>query len=193
MSDNIFKIALKYLHPLDVGFSINAYKSLPFFKKMELTPNDLTGMSIIFGLLSVIFLYRKNPYLASVCSIISYFFDTADGIYARKYNMVTQFGDYLDHISDIIQYIIYIGILVFKYDMLKHKWIIWVLMPLQLFGLSLYLGCIEKIYTKESSKTLAPLRKVCVIDHNKYVKILKYFSPINNLIILYIVTILLVK
>ena len=33
---------------------------------------------------------------------MSYFFDCADGLYARTYNMTTQFGDIYDHSTDVI-------------------------------------------------------------------------------------------
>ena len=29
--------------------------------------------------------------------------DCLDGFYARKYNMTSQFGDYLDHLSDVFK------------------------------------------------------------------------------------------
>ena len=31
--------------------------------------------------------------------LLSYYFDTVDGKFARKYNMATKMGDYLDHTS----------------------------------------------------------------------------------------------
>ena len=191
-SHQIFKVGLKDLHPIDAAVHYNAYRLLPMFKKLNYTPNDLTTESIICGLFSVCFLYRGNAYLAVLSSFMSYFFDVADGLYARRYNMVTKFGDYYDHVSDIIQYILYVGILIYKYNLLDHKLIIRVLLPIQLIGLSLYLGCVEKIYTKESSPTLSIFRRMCIINPKKNVPLLKFFSPMNNLIILYLITILLV-
>ena len=75
MSDKIFKISLKYLHPIDAGFHYNAYNILPFFKEQNYTPNHLTTFSIIFGLSSCYSLYRGYPILTICLSIMSYFFE----------------------------------------------------------------------------------------------------------------------
>ena len=47
-------------------------------------------------------LCNNNYILACIYYFISYFFDVLDGIYAREYNMVSEFGDYYDHIKDIV-------------------------------------------------------------------------------------------
>ena len=72
----------------------------PLFYKIGMTPNKLTGVSGIFGLLSVYCVYKSNYILASLLYAISYIFDCFDGNFARKYNMVTEFGDWFDHIKD---------------------------------------------------------------------------------------------
>ena len=59
--------------------------------------------------------------------------------------------------------------------------------------MNVYLGCVEKIYTSESTSTLVNLRKLCVINPHKNISILKYFSGINNLFVLYVITYILVN
>ena len=73
----------------------------PFFYKLNFTPNDITTLSLITGLASVYFLYKQNIVLFSILWIVSYFFDCLDGHFARKYDMVTKFGDLYDHVKDI--------------------------------------------------------------------------------------------
>ena len=72
-----------------------------FFKKTGHTPNMLTTYSLITGLLSCYFLNIKQLSLFAIFYSISYFFDCADGHFARKYNMSSKFGDYYDHIKDV--------------------------------------------------------------------------------------------
>lgn len=73
-----------------------------FFKKTGHTPNILTTYSLIFGLLSCYFLNIKRIVLFSIFYAISYFFDCADGHFARKYNMTSKFGDIYDHTKDVL-------------------------------------------------------------------------------------------
>jgi phosphatidylglycerophosphate synthase len=72
-----------------------------FFKNTGHTPNILTTYSLITGLISCYFLNKKKLLLFSIFYAISYFFDCADGSFARKYNMTSDFGDMYDHIKDI--------------------------------------------------------------------------------------------
>jgi len=192
MSDELFKMRLKHMHPLEAGIYINAYKELPKMKNMNMTPNQITTISIIFGVISLYNLWQGNPILTIIFSYISFYYDCMDGLFARKYDMVTQFGDYYDHISDMIQYSLYLFILYYKYNLLDHKIFVGLIL-LQYVLVNVYLGCVEKIYTSESTSTLVNLRKLCIINPHKNISILKYFSGINNLLLLYVVTYILLN
>lgn len=78
----------------------------PTFKKIGFTPNGITTLSFIFGILAVYFLQKSNTYTGSIFAglfyFISYFFDCQDGNFARTYKMYSKFGDLYDHISDAI-------------------------------------------------------------------------------------------
>lgn len=87
-------------------------------RKLYLNPNDITTLSLIFGFLSIVYLYKGNGVLAATFYFISYMFDCADGLYARKYMMCTKFGDLYDHIKDWTVNILFIYILVIRN---KHK------------------------------------------------------------------------
>jgi hypothetical protein len=79
----------------------------------DMTANDMTTVSLIFGVIAVIALYQQNASLFVCSYILSYFFDCVDGAYARHYNMVTQFGDWYDHVKDVIVNVL-IGILLVR-------------------------------------------------------------------------------
>jgi len=78
----------------------------PFFKKTGHTPNMLTTYSLITGLLSCYFLYKKQLVLFSVFYSISYFFDCIDGHFARRYKMTSNLGDMYDHTKDALVFFI---------------------------------------------------------------------------------------
>ena len=107
---------------VDSIISLISEKTLPKFKKINFTPNGITTLSLIFGLLSVFLFYKKHYYSAALSYFISYIFDCTDGMYARKYNMVTKFGDYYDHIKDVIVYILLIVVFIIdKSISIKYK------------------------------------------------------------------------
>lgn len=72
-------------------------------KTFEITPNTITTISLIFGVLSFIALVNHFYITSASLFLMAYFFDCLDGHYARKYNMCTEIGDYYDHVSDILK------------------------------------------------------------------------------------------
>lgn len=95
------KIPQRYENPFDNVFYSLAENACPFFKDLNFTPNMITTIGNVFGLYSIYSLYHKRYVLAGMMFVARYFFDCLDGLYARKYNMVTDFGDKYDHYSDI--------------------------------------------------------------------------------------------
>ena len=57
---------------------------------------------------------NNNKKLIAIILLIFYFMDCLDGHFARKYNMVTVFGDYFDHFVDILSLSLLYLILVSK-------------------------------------------------------------------------------
>lgn len=87
----------------------------PIFYDLGFTPNDITTLSLITGLLCVYFLYTKNILIFTIFFILSYFFDCLDGHFARKYNMVSKFGDMYDHVKDTAVHIILYSTIIYLY------------------------------------------------------------------------------
>jgi phosphatidylglycerophosphate synthase len=100
------KIPEENENPIDVILCRICDKMNPILYNYNFTPNIITTISFIFTLLVVYFIINGNYVLASLSYILFYFFDCADGKFARKYNMVTRFGDYYDHITDILGFIL---------------------------------------------------------------------------------------
>jgi phosphatidylglycerophosphate synthase len=70
-------------------------------RNIGMTPNMLTTVSFIFGIMSLYFLVLDNIAMFGVCFMLSYYFDCLDGTMARKYSMESKFGDIYDHTSDL--------------------------------------------------------------------------------------------
>jgi phosphatidylglycerophosphate synthase len=109
--------------------------------------------------------------------MIGYYFDCADGFYARKYDMVTTFGDYYDHINDQLKILL---ILIVMYSKSKCKFfsILPIIAALTLLSL-MHLGCQEKIYDTSESPTLSGLRSLCSVSGNdvqKSIRTTRYFG-----------------
>ena len=96
----------KYDDPVDFQL-INLVEVLgPYFYRMGLSPNVFTTLSLIFAIASCYFLVSRAFIIAGICWFINYFFDCVDGNFARRYNMTSEFGDWYDHISDWITYLL---------------------------------------------------------------------------------------
>ena len=140
-----------------------------FFHSIHLTPNHITTLSLIFGLLSVFFLYKSlhddnykvSLSLFAVFYLFSYVLDCVDGYYARKYDMVTQFGDYYDHFKDNVILLLVIAIIYTKVGLSPLS--VFIIIVSLLVAL-LHIGCQECHYDKDnekSGKSLSFLKMLC--------------------------------
>ena len=97
-----FEKPLIQLFPLIRHFSSSL---TPFLLKIFITPNQITLLSLIFGLLSAI-CFSLGEYNAGVIGalflIVSYTLDNCDGEVARIKNMSSDFGAKFDDMADWI-------------------------------------------------------------------------------------------
>jgi len=159
--DNVF---------IDLGEFLSEY-----FRALNLTANDLTTISFITGMYAVyLFAYEKYA-LSAIFYMISYIFDCFDGNYARKYNMMSKFGDYYDHISDYIINGAMIFLISRKFLELENdnpkKYIPLVMIPLTILML-LHFGCQEKYHNPNSKKSglLSYLKFICPTNNKANIK-----------------------
>ena len=71
-------------------------------KDLNFTPNMITAISAIIGMLAVYYLYERKIEYFTIFFLIYYTLDILDGYYARKYQMCTKMGDYFDHLRDVL-------------------------------------------------------------------------------------------
>jgi phosphatidylglycerophosphate synthase len=74
---------------------------------LKITPNQITILSFLFGIICIYFIYYENILLSILFWLLNRFSDGLDGnskiklgIYARKTNQTSDFGGYLDIITD---------------------------------------------------------------------------------------------
>ncbi len=70
------------------------------FVKTHLTPNIITIISVILGVLSAVFFYHKMPLAGATLLFMSGFMDLMDGVVARETEKASKFGAVFDWLAD---------------------------------------------------------------------------------------------
>jgi phosphatidylglycerophosphate synthase len=158
--NNGLKIPAKFENPIDNVLIYICDNLNTIFYKLNFTPNIITTLSLVITLIGIWCIYNTHYRIGAILIFIGYFFDCADGNYARKYNMVSKFGDYYDHISDIFK-IILLAIIIYNLKIKKKtKIILLVISLLFILLLTIHMGCQEKYYNSPSS--LDPIKPLCL-------------------------------
>lgn len=171
---------------IDIGTAVN----IPL-RKIGITPNMLTTVSLVLGLLGAWTVYKQSFYLGALLVFMAYFFDCMDGNMARKYDMVTVFGDYYDHIADLVKIaFLLIAVLISPSLPLTFK-IGFVIVNMIFAGASsVHLGCQERVYRKRvyhatrtrsrerilENGTLTPMEALCPGNPDDSIRISRYFG-----------------
>lgn len=189
MTNSSIKFPKNLNCPVDIAIIKYGSITYPIYKKINMNPNHLTTLSLIFGLLSIYAFKSQYFVMASLLYFIAYCYDVLDGDYARKYKMVTKFGDLYDHIKDICVNILFV--IVFYHYMTFKRYIrlclFLMLITIILFiTFNIHLGCRE-IYNNKTNKNnfLSFTQNLC---NNKKIydnlHILRYFA--NGVFIIWI-------
>ena len=166
------KIPNEYENFFSVFLRTIADSQMDIYKKLSLTPNVITLLAFITGLLCAYLVYKKQYKYAAFMYLLSYYFDVADGKFARKYNMTTQMGDYLDHMSDYIKTII-LAIVLYHDNPQRFKRLI-PLFTFLLLILAFYMGIQEALF--EKNKSVLGLFKFDKKFAQNNLHLVKYFS-----------------
>ena len=101
------KLPDQYENPVDVLLlEVNQYLN-PIYRSLGFSPNILTTLSLVVTIIGLVGYRYGYIVTGSILYFVGYYFDCADGNYARKYQLVTKFGDYYDHISDVFKYLLF--------------------------------------------------------------------------------------
>lgn len=137
-------------------------KISPSLKKIsnnKLTPSTITAIRLLVFIISIYNIYLENYLLGAILFNIYYFMDCLDGSYARKYDMVTIFGDYFDHVVDTICFTIILLMILYKFQ-INYILIVLILLINSVF----HIGCEEqyiKLQNSNHNNTLNIMRSTC--------------------------------
>jgi phosphatidylserine synthase len=136
---------------IDISYHVGqAIKHIPY-----MSPNVITSLSLIVSLYAVYKIFNGFYMIGGILFFFQYFLDCLDGNFARSNNMVTDFGDYYDHISDSVTSIALITVILVLKIKVKTKALF--LFSLLIFSilLSVQLDCQEKNSVAQKSDTLS--------------------------------------
>jgi len=174
------KLSDEYECPVDIYLYKFINTHLPIYYELGMTPNMVTTLSILFGLMTAYQITQHNFGYATLALLLSYYLDCVDGKLARQYNMVTTFGDLYDHTGDFLK------IVIILYALVKTSKNV-TITKVVFFNLLLFLGilqCIhmgyqESIYNKSlESPFLNVICRIVSIDKNprNTIQYTKYFG-----------------
>lgn len=86
--------------------------------RLDATPNQITVLSAVATYISIHHLIHDKIVGFVVWFWLAYIMDCIDGYYARRYNMTSNLGDYLDHVTDLVGFIALIVVVCLKYHRL---------------------------------------------------------------------------
>ncbi len=122
----------------------------PFLYNLNFTPNIITFIRLIIGISAFTYFFKHEMYeTASILYLLAFFGDCLDGHFARKYNMETVTGDYLDQFTDatiLILSLYYVIPFLLKKSH-KNDWIVFLILFF-LFISILQIGCQERYIEK---------------------------------------------
>ena len=196
---NARKVSHDIENPIDNLLLKFNEKMNPIYKKLNFTPNILTTISFVVTLIGI-YVYYNNykkinlKIIALILIFVGYYFDCADGNFARTYKMTSEFGDFYDHICDNLKFVImFYAVFKIKSIPMKRKLIASIIIIVFTFLNFVNLGCQEKIYEKKKktlkSKTLEPLKMLCFNEN--LINYVKYFGG-GTLFIVIFITLLLI-
>ncbi len=162
------KIPAKYENPIDNCILDIADGLTEQLHKIPcMTPNIITTMSLLFGMLSIYCFTQKQFVLAGLFYFISYIFDCTDGHFARKYNMVTDFGDLYDHFKDISIFGVMFYLLIKEYNDINTLYAVMIPLILIPFGLCMFkhLGYQERYYNLVQNKVDSESKTLMFMDY----------------------------
>ena len=156
------KLETRFNNPIDVVLEKLYSPAMPYLHKMSVTPNMLTTVSLVAGLYAAKLIWDGKHQQGAFMFLISYFFDCMDGHMARRYNMESHFGDWYDHITDVITLGLGLVALVKRNKYSKRTLVVLTLVFVFLLLNTLkWFGCQEKVYDNEIGKSIAMFKKLC--------------------------------
>ena len=160
MNESFRKIPEKYDNPIDNQLLIVVEKLNPIFKNVGFSPNGITTLSLLMGILFLYNYNKKNYLLAGGFFGMSYFFDCMDGNYARTYKMESKFGDIYDHGKDILVVLVFLYLFIYKEISLYFKLLFMIILFFAYFMMCIHMNYTEQYISKNTNHKNSLLQDV---------------------------------
>lgn len=173
------KIPDELENPIDVVLLRVCEAIEPTLMAAGATPNIVTMASALAGAGSAWALWHGKLGAFIVLYFLAYFGDVLDGHMARRYGMVTQLGDVLDHTNDTLRFVVLVTVLLLRHRMPLWGWAV---MAATLLLMASQLGCQQKAYAPtrpadRPAETLDGLIPLCPArDGNVGMKTTRWFG-----------------
>jgi phosphatidylglycerophosphate synthase len=170
------KLPSELENPVDVLF-LDIFDGIkPCLHDLGVTPNHLTLLSAVFGVAAIYAISCNHFVLSSILYAFSYYLDCVDGNYARTYDMTSQFGDWFDHVKDIV---VFIGLVVViaKNTVISIRSKICLSVLVVCLSILTYVayGCQEKFFNKPTATTASSIQ-YCRGDASTLLRRLRFFN-----------------
>jgi hypothetical protein len=83
-------------------FRRGAYLILPLLFRLKITPNQVTTLSLMVGLMAAFFVWHQHFVVGALFAIMAVFLDCCDGQIARLTDQISEFGRILDGVFDAV-------------------------------------------------------------------------------------------
>lgn len=162
-------------NPFDNMVLDTVESTVDFFYNIGFTPNGVTTLSLISGLYAVYKFANHEFYQSALLHLLSYYFDCLDGHLARKYNMISEFGDYYDHTKDwIVTGLMFYHLGKFYWNIDNNiKYIIPFIVIIIMYGVFHHMGCQEIYYGQHTTTTSIFLDSCKAKDKKEAAELLK--------------------
>lgn len=175
------KIVREYTNNIDNVLIDFANYISPFFRRYSFfTPNVFTTISLLVSLLGLYYIYKQSYRIGAILMFTGYFFDCMDGHFARKYDMVTKFGDLYDHIADVSKFILLIIIVLKSPLSKKTKKVFIIFFAINTILACIHFGCQERFYELQS--VLTRFTKLC--PRKEDITWIRYFGSGNAMLMI---------
>lgn len=154
------KVVPDYENPVDDALLRVVDLVCPVFRSLGATPNMLTAVSGVLGLAAVWAVQHGNLPAFAGLWMLSYFFDCVDGHYARRYDMVTEAGDWFDHVKDQAVAVLLVVVVHARYAV---PWWAGGVLALAVLAAFSHFGCQQRVYDPQDrgAETLDVLQRLC--------------------------------
>jgi phosphatidylglycerophosphate synthase len=145
----------------------------PILRNMGLTPNMISILSVVLALIGLYLLTKNNLVMFSLLYTLAYILDCVDGYMARKYDMGSKLGEFLDHGGDTLKFFSLMYILYSKYNLLGSKKALVALIFIITVN-QLHMGCQEKHSNYKTEVSLELQKRACL--NKDWIYTTRYFG-----------------